>query len=204
IIGHEADRVREAVAQTGVKFVVQKEQRGTGHAIMCAREALAGYDQVVVLSGDAPLITPQTIQKLRDFHTARQPAMTILTAILQKPAGYGRVIRKNSKSEAVEAIVEEKSATAAQRKIAEINSGFYAFAVETLFDYIDQLSTDNPHAEFYLTDMATILRKARQRVSAVAAEHPHEILGGNTRVDLAEIDQHVRLAKCLQLMRDGA
>ena len=203
IIGHEADRVRAAVADTGVNFVLQKQQRGTGHALMVAREALASYDQVIVLSGDAPLITPETIQKLRDFHAAKQPAMTILTAHLQNPGGYGRVIRKNAQSDEVQAIVEEKAATPAQKKIAEINSGFYAFAVKPLFHYIDQLSTDNPHAEFYLTDMAAILRKARQRVVAVAAQHPHEILGGNTRVELADIDQHMRLAKCLQLMRDG-
>src|SRR5580693_7822321 len=120
IIGHEADRVRQAVAHTGINFILQKEQRGTGHALMVAQEALAPYDDVIVLSGDAPLITPQTIQKLRQFHESEHPAMTILSAQLQNPTGYGRVIRKNQRSPDVKAVVEEKSATPAQRKIREI------------------------------------------------------------------------------------
>ncbi len=101
IIGHEADRVREAVASTGIRFVLQKEQRGTGHALMVAREALAPYDIVLVLSGDAPLITVETIAKLRDFHLAKNAAMTLLTAQLENPTGYGRVIRKSAKSDDV-------------------------------------------------------------------------------------------------------
>jgi len=203
IIGHEADRVRAAVEPTGVNFVLQKEQRGTGHALMAAREALSGYDQVIVLSGDAPLITAETIQKLRDFHAKHKSAMTILTANLPDPTGYGRVIRKRAGSDEVERIVEEKSASPAQKKMKEINSGFYAFAVTPLFRYIDRLQTDNPHGEFYLTDMAGVLRQARQRVTAVAANDPHEILGANTRAELAAMDQRFRFAKCEQLMANG-
>jgi bifunctional UDP-N-acetylglucosamine pyrophosphorylase / glucosamine-1-phosphate N-acetyltransferase len=203
IIGHEAERVRAAVEHTGVGFVLQKEQRGTGHALMAAREALSGYDQVIVLSGDAPLITAATIHKLRDFHAQQKSAMTILTAHLPDPTGYGRVIRKRAGSDEVERIVEEKSASPAQKKMKEINSGFYAFAVGPLFRHIDQLNTDNPHGEFYLTDMAGVLRKAKQRVTAVAANDSHEILGANTRAELAAMDQRMRLAKCEQLMADG-
>ena len=204
IIGHEADRVRQAVGHTGVKFVEQKPQKGTGHALMVAHDALSPYDQVIVLYGDAPLITPATITHLRDFHSAKRAAMTILTGRLEDPTGYGRVLRKNSKSDEVQSIVEEKAATPAQKKIREINSGTYAFAVAPLFRYIDKLGADNAHGEFYLTDMAAILRKAKERVVAVAASDPTEVLGGNTRAELVEIDQHLRLAKCLQLMRDGA
>jgi len=203
IVGHEADRVRQAVAHTGINFILQKEQRGTGHALMVALEALAPYDQVVVLSGDAPLISPETIQKLVDFHSAKRPAMTILTAQLQDPTGYGRVIRKSRKSADVKAIVEEKSATPAQRKLREINSGFYAFDANSLFAHIDELSNDNPHGEFYLTDMAAILGKAKKRVMAVAANDPHEIMGGNTRAELVDVDWRMRMAKCRQLMTDG-
>jgi len=203
IIGHEADRVRQAVAHTGIGFVLQAEQRGTGHALMVAREALASYDQVIVLSGDAPLISSQTIKKLGDFHSSKRPAMTILTAQLQDPTGYGRVIRKSQKSPDVKAIVEEKSATPAQRKIREINAGFYAFDAKLLFAHIDQLSNHNPHGEFYLTDLAAILGKAKKRVMAVAANDPHEILGSNTRAELVDIDQRMRMAKCRQLMTDG-
>ncbi len=203
IVGHEADRVREAVAHAGINFVLQEPQRGTGHALMVAGEALAPYDQVIVLSGDAPLITAQTITKLRDFHLSRKAAMTILTSVLPDPTGYGRVLRKGGGSDDVEAIVEQKSATRVQQKVREINSGFYAFAVRPLLAHLDQLSTDNPHREFYLTDMAAILRRAEQRVVAVSADDRFEILGGNTRAELADIDQRLRLAKCQQLMAEG-
>ncbi|MGA9040760.1 MAG: bifunctional UDP-N-acetylglucosamine diphosphorylase/glucosamine-1-phosphate N-acetyltransferase GlmU [Terriglobales bacterium] len=202
IIGHEAGLVRKTVADTGIGFVLQEPQRGTGHALMVMRNALSSYDVVIVLSGDAPLITSETITKLGDFHLSKKAAMTLLTAQLTHPTGYGRVIRKGSGSD-VKAIVEEKSATPAQRKIREINSGFYAFDVKTLFGNIDKLSTDNPHAEYYLTDMAAVLAKAKARVVAVQTAHPHEILGSNTRAELAEIDQHMRAAKCQKLMADG-
>ncbi|HET7441839.1 MAG TPA: bifunctional UDP-N-acetylglucosamine diphosphorylase/glucosamine-1-phosphate N-acetyltransferase GlmU [Terriglobales bacterium] len=202
IIGHEADVVREAVRHTGVNFVVQEPQRGTGHALMVAREALAGYDHVIVLSGDAPLITPQTIQRISDFHLGRKAAMTLLTAELQDPTGYGRIVRKGSSDE-VKAIVEEKSANPAQRKIREINSGIYAFAAKALFDNIEKLTTNNPHQEFYLTDMAGILAKSKQKVMAVKTANAEEILGSNTRRELADLDARMRLAKCQQLMAEG-
>src|SRR5713226_6107076 len=144
IIGHEAQRAREAVVDTGVQFVVQEPQRGTGHALMCASTALAGYDQVIVLSGDAPLITPETIRKLRDFHHQKKAAMTILSAELEDPTSYGRIIRRNVKSDEVQAIVEDKSCTPAQRRIHEINSGFYAFSIKPLYANIERLKTDNP------------------------------------------------------------
>ena len=202
IIGHEADRVREAVRHTGVNFVVQEPQRGTGHALMVAREALTGYDHVIVLSGDAPLITAETIQRIRDFHLAKKAAMTLLTAELEDPTGYGRIVRKGSSDE-VKEIVEEKAANAAQRKIREINSGIYAFSVKSLFDNIGKLTTNNPHQEFYLTDMAGVLAKGKQKVVAVKTKNADEILGGNTRRELVDVDARVRLAKCQQLMAEG-
>ena len=202
IIGHEAAKVREAVAGTGIKFVLQKEQRGTGHALMVSQEALADYDTIIVLSGDAPLITAQTIEKLREFHTANKAAMTILSARLENPTGYGRVIREGDSPE-VKAIVEEKSATPAQRKMREINSGFYAFDAGTLFGYINQLKTNNPHGEYYLTDIASVLVKAKKRVVAVEADDSAEILGGNTRAELADIDLRMRKHKTQELMAQG-
>jgi len=202
IIGHEAERVRAAMAHTGVNFVLQAEQRGTGHALMVAREALAGYDYVIVLSGDAPMITPETIQSLLKFHIKERAAMTLLSAELENPFGYGRVLRKPGSAD-VEAIVEEKAASAEQKKIREINSGFYVFSLKELYSHIDKLSTDNAHAEYYLTDMARVLRKAGRRVVAYKTANPGEVLGGNTRAELADIDQKMRLAKCSQLMADG-
>jgi len=204
IIGHEAERVRKAVQHLGVNFVPQSEQRGTGHALMVAREALAPYDHAIVLSGDAPLITPETIQQLRDFHLQKKAAMTLLSAELVNPTGYGRVIHKGVKSNEVKAIVEEKSASPAQKKIREINSGFYAFAVKPLFQHISDLKTDNAHREYYLTDMAGVFNKAKARVVATKTANPSEILGSNTRGEMMEIDGLVRMAKCQQLMTAGA
>src|SRR5216684_2869088 len=189
IIGHEADRVREAVAGTGVNFVLQAAQRGTGHALMVAREALSGsgnnnkYDQVIVLSGDAPLITAETIRKLSDFHTTQKATMTLLTADLDDPYGYGRVLRKGGRVE-VQAIVEEKAATPQQKKIREINSGFYAFDASALYEHVNRLSTENAHGEYYLTDMAAMFHRARKKVVAIKTSDGSEVLGSNTRTEM--------------------
>ncbi|HMB84174.1 MAG TPA: bifunctional UDP-N-acetylglucosamine diphosphorylase/glucosamine-1-phosphate N-acetyltransferase GlmU [Terriglobales bacterium] len=204
IIGHEAERVREAVAGTGVNFVVQAEPRGTGHALMVAREALSGYDQVIVLSGDAPLITAGTIRKLSDFHSAQKAAMTLLSADLDNPYGYGRVIRKGARGQAeVQAIVEEESATPQQKKIREINSGFYAFAGPALYEHIDRLSTSNAHGEYYLTDMAGVFHRARKKVVAIKTSDAGEVLGSNTRAEMMVLDVRLRMAKCRQLLEQG-
>src|SRR5258708_36124525 len=196
IIGHEADRVRNAVAHTGVNFVLQTEQRGTGHALMVAREPLAAYDHVIVLSGDVPQITPQTIASLLNFHLDQQAAMTLLSADLDQPTGYGRVIRQSPRSSEVRSIVEEKSATPAQKKLREINAGFYTFSVPELFSRIDKLSPSNHHTEYYLTDMAEVLRRAGQSVVVCKTPNPAEVLGANTRAELSLIDSQMRLRKC--------
>src|SRR5271167_2546132 len=204
IIGHEADRVRAAVEHTGIGFVLQKEQRGTGHALMVAREALSGYDQVIVLSGDAPLITAETIRKLSEFHATQKATMTLLSADLDNPYGYGRVIRKGARGSAeVQAIAEEKSATPREKKIREINSGFYAFNGPVLYEYIDRLSTENPHGEYYLTDMASVLQRAHKKVVAIKTADAGEILGSNTRAEMMMLDARLRLAKCRELLDAG-
>ena len=203
IIGYEADRVRAAVANSGVTFVLQSEQRGTGHALMAAESALAAYDHVIVLSGDAPQITPQTIAQLLNFHLDERAAMTLLSADLDHPTGYGRVLRKNSRSVEVQAVVEEKSASPAQKKIREINAGFYVFDVRQLFDHIKRLSTANQHAEYYLTDMAEVLRQAGQRVVVWKTDNSVEVLGANTRAELSSIDYQMRMRKCEELMSEG-
>jgi len=203
IVGHEADRVRAAIAPAGINFVLQPEQRGTGHALMVAREALSGYDHVIVLSGDAPQITPQTIAGLLNFHLDENAAMTLLGAELSHPTGYGRIIRRSPRKAEVRAIVEEKSANAAQKKIRQINAGFYVFSVPLLFSNIENLSTANAHGEYYLTDMAEVLRKAGQRVVAWMTANSAEVLGANTRAELSFIDSQMRMRKCYELMQEG-
>jgi bifunctional UDP-N-acetylglucosamine pyrophosphorylase / glucosamine-1-phosphate N-acetyltransferase len=204
IIGHEAARVRHATEHTGIHFVLQEEQRGTGHALMVAQQALAPYDHVIVLSGDAPLITPETIRRLRDFHLGKKATMTLLSADLADPTGYGRVIHKSPKSDEVKAIVEEKSTTPGQKKIHEINSGLYAFAVKPLYARIGDLKTDNAHREYYLTDMAAVFGKVKSKVVATKTATPAEILGSNTRAEMMDIDVRIRMQKCHQLMDAGA
>ena len=203
VIGHEAELVRDAVRHTGVNFVLQAEQRGTGHALMAARTALAPYEQVIVLSGDAPLISANTIRNLSDFHANQKGSMTLLSADLADPTGYGRVLRKTPRGAEVRAIVEEKAASAAQKKIREINSGFYAFSVPDLYQHICELSTDNTHREYYLTDMAAIFNRARKKVVALKTRDAGEVLGSNTRAEIVDLDARLRMAKCRQLMADG-
>lgn len=201
IIGHQAENVRAAVEPLGVKFILQAEQRGTGHAIMCARPSVQQYENILVLSGDVPLIRPETIAQVRDFHQAKKAAMTILTAEPADPFGYGRMIRAGG--DRVKAIVEQKALTKAQQKVREINSGIYAFASKALFANIDRLSTDNAHHEFYLTDMAALLVKAKATVVALKAGDPAEVLGANTLAELAALDAAMRARKCNELMAAG-
>ncbi len=203
IIGHEAERVRAAVADTGVACVLQAEQRGTGHAIMAARRQLARYDHVLVLSGDVPLIRPQTIRRVRDFHLQQRAAMTLLSAEPEDPAAYGRIVRKPRRRDEVAAIVEHKALKKEHLRLREINSGIYAFATRPLFAHLDELTTDNAHREYYLTDMAAILTRAGQKVVALKAADAAEILGINNRAELAQLDALLRRRKCAELMAAG-
>lgn len=202
IIGHEADRVREMISPLGVNFVLQAEQRGTGHAMMVSRDVLKAYDNVLVLSGDVPLIRSETIASVRDFHISRGAAMTILTTQPANPFGYGRVLRRDGTDE-VQAIIEQKALKPGQDKLNEVNSGIYAFDVRKLFAHIDELSTDNAHKEFYLTDLAAILTAAGEKVLAIRADDSNEVIGANTRAELAELDSLLRMRKAQQLMAEG-
>jgi bifunctional UDP-N-acetylglucosamine pyrophosphorylase/glucosamine-1-phosphate N-acetyltransferase len=203
IIGHEAERVKAAVARSGVQFILQSEQRGTGHAIQCARGAVKDYENLLVLSGDAPLIRPETIALLRDFHLAQLAAMTILTAVPPNPLGYGRVLRKQPGQPEVTAIVEQKALTPEQQSAPEINSGIYAFATAPLFQHIDSLKAANAHGEYYLTDMAGLLVAAGQRVVALKVEDPTEVLGANTIAEMMSLDAAQRTATATRLMASG-
>jgi bifunctional UDP-N-acetylglucosamine pyrophosphorylase / glucosamine-1-phosphate N-acetyltransferase len=206
IIGHEAARVRSEIAPLGTQFIEQTEQRGTGHALMQCRQALADYDHVLVLSGDVPLIRPETIAAVRDFHIAHSASMTILTAEPPDPFGYGRIVRHMNHgvpTDQVEAIVEQKQLTPEQEEIGEINSGIYAFHTAHLFARIDQLSTSNPHGEYYLTEIAAILRHDGKPVLAMRTAHASEVLGVNTRRELAQLDAILRDRKTRELMDNG-
>ncbi len=212
VVGHQAESVRAAVQHTGVRFVEQAEQRGTGHAIQSAAHAVAGYENLLVLSGDVPLLRTETILKLRDFHLMERAAMTILTATPRDPFGYGRVQRRSSSpgagsagssSPEVESIIEQKSLNADQKNLAEINTGIYAFATQPLYAHIAELEANNAHGELYLTDMAGVLVKAHERVLALNTEQAEEVLGANTIAEMMELDQTLRRATAARHMANG-
>ncbi len=208
VIGHEADRVRAAVESTGVRFVLQPEQRGTGHALQMVKAffVLSGLpvpENLLVLSGDVPLIRPETITAICDIHLREHAAMTILTAVPPDPTGYGRVLRLAPGRPEVSAIVEQKSLAPDQLATSEINSGIYCFHTAALFEKLDLLSTDNAHGEFYLTDVAAMLVADSQRVVAVKAESVDEVLGANTIAEMMQLDAAMRLATARRLMAAG-
>ena len=203
VIGHEAERVRAAMAGTGVRFVEQREQRGTGHAIECAREAVAGYENVLVLSGDAPLIQPETILAVWRIHQAEGAAMTLLTAEPDEPLNYGRIIRVTPDSPEVMGIVEQKSLTPEQLPLREVNMGMYAFRSAPLFAHLNELGTNNAHGELYLTDMAGILYAAGERVVAYKTSEFAELLGANTIAELVALDATLRAGTAARLMAAG-
>ncbi len=209
IVGHEAERVRSAVASTGVRFVLQTEQRGTGHALQQVKVYFAEHaeetlpEHLLVLSGDVPLIRPETIAEICEVHLRERAAMTILTAMPPDPSGYGRVLRVTEIGPEVKAIVEQKSLTPEQIGAREINSGIYCFRTEALFGKLDQLSTNNAHGEFYLTDVAEMLVEDGQRVVAVRAASVDEVLGANTIAEMMHLDAAMRMGTAKRLMAEG-
>jgi bifunctional UDP-N-acetylglucosamine pyrophosphorylase/glucosamine-1-phosphate N-acetyltransferase len=203
VIGHQAEPVKAAVASSGIHFIEQQEQRGTGHAVQCAREAIGGYENILVLSGDAPLIQPDTLAALWRYHQAEQAAMTLTSAELEDPTGYGRIFHTAPGNNEVVAIVEQKLLTAEQMSLREANMGLYAFRTAPLFAYLGNLTSNNPHGELYLTDMAQVLHTAGERVVAFKTSHPNELLGANTIAEMMTLDAIMRMASAQRLMAAG-
>lgn len=202
VIGHQGEDVRTAVTPLGASTVLQRPQNGTGHAMLIAREAIGAEARTaIVLPGDAPLIRTETLQMLLETHREGRAAATILTAQLGDPTGYGRVVRNPDGS--VVAIAEEKSASAAEREIHEVNSSIYCFALEKLWPCLSQVRPENVYREIYLTDAIALLNEKGKRVLAVEAGDAKEILGCNTRAELAEVDRSFRARKAADLMAAG-
>ncbi|MGB8261794.1 MAG: bifunctional UDP-N-acetylglucosamine diphosphorylase/glucosamine-1-phosphate N-acetyltransferase GlmU [Terracidiphilus sp.] len=203
VVGHQAEAVRKAIAPTGVQFVEQFEQRGTGHAVQSAGPAVRGYGNILVLSGDAPLVRADHLRAVWEFHLAEQAAMTLVSAELADPTGYGRIVRRAPGSNEVAAIVEQKMLTREQLTLREGNMGMYAFRTASLLSHLDKLTADNPHGELYLTDMAGVLSAAGERVVACKSDDPDSLLGGNTIAELMALDARMRLANAHKLMAQG-
>jgi bifunctional UDP-N-acetylglucosamine pyrophosphorylase/glucosamine-1-phosphate N-acetyltransferase len=202
VVGHQADAVKSALSElTGLTYVVQEPQLGTGHALLTTEAVLKGATgTVLLLSGDVPLLPAKTLQELLDRHHSTGAAATVLTAVLDTPHGYGRIVRSG---ERIARIVEERDATPAERGIREINSGIYAFALEGLFDAVRAIASENAQREYYLPDLVAILGQLGRRVETMTIANPDEIRGINSRAELAEASRIVRQQKNNELMEGG-
>lgn len=203
VIGHDAASVRETLARPGLKFVEQKQQLGTGHALMIARPQLekCSGSTVVVVVGDAPLLRAETLRALVAAHQKARATASVLTMRLDQPRGYGRIVR--SSGARVRAIVEEKLCTPAQRRIKEVSSGILCFSRPDLLRHLDKLSDKNPQKEYLLTDLVKIFNRYRKNVVAFPVADSREVLGVNDRVELAQMERILRMRKAETLMRDG-
>jgi bifunctional UDP-N-acetylglucosamine pyrophosphorylase/glucosamine-1-phosphate N-acetyltransferase len=201
VVGHQAEQVAPVVEPLGAETVLQQPQHGTGHAMQVARRALGRAKLAVVLPGDAPLVRTETLKALVSAHRAGNAAATILTAVVADPSGYGRILRKSET--AVAAIVEESQLTPDQRELNEINSAIYCFTLDKLWPALAHVKPNNKHRELYLTDTIATLTAAGETVLAEVAPDSREILGCNTRADLAEVDRVFRERKRAALMDAG-
>ncbi|MBY0495944.1 MAG: bifunctional UDP-N-acetylglucosamine diphosphorylase/glucosamine-1-phosphate N-acetyltransferase GlmU [Cyanobacteria bacterium] len=202
VVGHGADAVKQSLAKRStLKFVTQEQQLGTGHALLQTRPNLEGKKgTVVLLSGDAPLLTVDSVKALLAAHEEAAAAATVITAIFPRPFGYGRIVRTNGK---ISKIVEERDTTSAQKAITEINSGIYAFDLPPLFAALDSIGTANKQGEYYLPDLVAIYRKQRKPLATWTVERGDEIRGINSRNELAEVTTMVRQQKNEELMAAG-
>ena len=205
VIGHGAEALRAALADhqanAGLQFVVQDPQLGTGHALLQTAPMLRGKQgTVILLSGDVPLLTPATLQALLATHRDTQAACTVVTATLDRPFGYGRIVRAAGH---ITRIVEDRDASLSQKALKEVNSGIYAFDLGLLFDALDGVGRSNAQGEYYLPDLIGIFRKQSRVVATSTVEHSEEIRGINSRTELAEVSRMVRQHKNEELMAAG-
>ena len=202
VVGHQAEHVEQLLGPRGLRFVRQTEQRGTGHAVMVCRDAIAalgGY--VMVLYGDSPLLAASTLRRLTEQELAQDCAATLITTTLDDPTGYGRILLDEAGR--VQAIVEQRAATPEQLSIRLANPGIYCFRADLLWRHIGELEPNNPAGELYLTDMVEIFRRHGHFCGTLHVDDPNQLLGINTRVELAEVDRIFRERKVRELMLDG-
>jgi bifunctional UDP-N-acetylglucosamine pyrophosphorylase/glucosamine-1-phosphate N-acetyltransferase len=203
VVGYQREQVKDALASIpGIDFAVQEDQLGTGHALLCAADSLAGFDgDVLVCYGDTPLLTRETLHEVVRVHRARGAPATLLVAQLDDPTGYGRVILDAEGG--VSRIVEQKDADEKTQLIRLINTGVYCFSWSTVGPLLDRLSTDNAQGEWYLTDVMEMLAEAGTPARSVVLEDPQELMGINDRAQLAEGEAVLRDRIRRRLMREG-
>src|ERR1035437_10117808 len=206
VVGHQAEQVRQSVAGARIGFIQQTEQKGTGHAVMIGRDSLAHLDgYLMVLSGDSPLLRVETLRRLIAQETEGGTAGVLISALMDDPTGYGRVIRDADSDSCghVLDVVEQKAATPEQLAIREANMGIYCFRADLFWKHVDEIQPNNPAREYYLTDMPAILTRAGHTVEAMRIDDPGEALGINDRAQLALVDAIFRERKRCALMAAG-
>jgi bifunctional UDP-N-acetylglucosamine pyrophosphorylase / glucosamine-1-phosphate N-acetyltransferase len=202
VIGHEKTALEAAlVRHHGLALVVQEPQLGTAHALLVTEPALKdARGTLLLLYGDVPLLSVKTLKTLLQQHQSTGAATTVVTAVLDEPRGYGRIVRSGGR---IARIVEEKDASSAEREIREINSGIYAFALDGLFDAVRSIAAQNSQNEYYLTDLVAVYRQRGLGVETVTVSNPDEIRGINSRRELADVSRIVRQQKAVELMAEG-
>jgi bifunctional UDP-N-acetylglucosamine pyrophosphorylase/glucosamine-1-phosphate N-acetyltransferase len=202
VVGHQADMVRAKLGYVpNIAFALQEPQLGTAHALRQAEALLSGrLGTLILLSGDVPLLSRETLMRLVDTHRGLGAAATVVTATVERPYGYGRIVRTRGR---VARIVEERDASPAQRQITEINSGIYAFDLSPLFEALRSIASQNVQGEYYLTDLIAIYRRRKLPVETLHVDNPQEIRGINSRSELAEVSRLVRQKKNEELMAAG-
>ncbi|MFL6279406.1 MAG: bifunctional UDP-N-acetylglucosamine diphosphorylase/glucosamine-1-phosphate N-acetyltransferase GlmU [Vicinamibacterales bacterium] len=202
VVGHQAEQLREALGKRlGLAFASQEPQLGTGHALLQTDRLLHGaHGTLLLLSGDVPLLRKSTLERLVKTQQERAAAATVLTAIVANPEGYGRIVRENGR---IAAIVEHKDASPAERAIPEINSGVYAFDLGPLFGALASVGSANAQGEYYLPDLVQVYRAKGLAVETVRLEDPDEILGVNSRKELADVSTILKTRKNEELMAAG-
>jgi len=202
VIGHQADRVKEALRHREVRFVLQRSQKGSGHALMQVAPRLKAFSgDLLVLCGDVPLISAEILRGLVGAHRKASAAATILTTQLENPAGYGRVIRDGRGK--LKGIIEEVDADARQRAIKEVNTGIYCFAAPKIFEMLKEIGASNRQGEYYLPDVFALLRKKGGKVEASLTAEWERVTGINSREELARALSVLKRTKLEELMRQG-
>lgn len=202
VVGHQAEAVRAVCERLGATCVLQEPQLGTGHAVAQTEPVLGDFaGDIFVLYGDVPLLQPETVQALCEAHRRSQAAVTVLTAFLADPYGYGRIVRDAQGH--MQRIVEERDASEAERAITEVNSGIYCLQAPFLFTALKRIGSQNAQGEQYLTDVIAIAVEEQRPVAHVTVSEAHEIMGVNTRVDLAHLEAVLRRRLCETLMLAG-
>jgi bifunctional UDP-N-acetylglucosamine pyrophosphorylase/glucosamine-1-phosphate N-acetyltransferase len=203
IIGYDGKSVQEKLQAYDIEWVIQKEQLGTGHAVMCLQKELENWsdEEVVVLPGDCPLITQETLTALINQHRKEKNKATILTVKLKEPGNYGRILRERSNK--VMGIREARDCNKEQIKINEVNSGIYVFTADALSQALKEIKNCNAQNEYYLTDVIEALNQEGQRVGAYCTDNIEEVVGINDRVELARINKHIYRNNNIQYMQAG-